>query len=106
MKNLLIISLAVVMMVFSVSLSSTSAATLFTDVTEKTSSYDEINYLVKQGIIQSDSNSTYGVKENATRYDIVYLLVQALKLKLPETIEVSPFPDIALDDERLPYIVA
>lgn len=82
------------------------ATTLFDDVTPKNSNYKEFKYLVDQGILQSNAEEAYGVKENATRAELAYLLAMSLKLELPTEITTSPYSDVLIDDKRLPYILA
>ena len=104
MKKIFVMLLA--LFVFTTFSTSASASTLFTDVTPKTSSYKSIQYLVKKGYIKADHTTTYGVNKGATRADLAQLLATTLKLELPKNIETSRFKDIAVDDPRLPAILA
>lgn len=80
--------------------SPTYATHTFKDVPTAHTNYDDIQFLVEQGII--DKTTNYGVKNDATRLDVVVMLGKALNLNDKPT--TTDFKDIEKSHVASGYI--
>lgn len=72
-----------------------SSAEYFKDIKETTTSKEELSYLIKQGIINSDPSANFRVNDAITRLEAAEMIARALQLKLdgrpaPNLIDISP----------------
>ncbi|WP_332646631.1 NlpC/P60 family protein [Lysinibacillus sp. 54212] len=82
------------------------AESYYKDVTTETPGVAAFKYLIDKGILIPDPDATFGIKDTATRFEAIHMLVQALELDTENITEFPAFKDVAADDPNMPIIAA
>lgn len=82
------------------------AESYYKDVTTETTGVEAFQYLIEKGILLANPGVAFGINNNATRFETIHMLVQALELDTENITEFPTFKDVAADDPNMPIIAA